>query len=146
MRDRLIKLHNDLSTLSLNKLTYVKLELATNTLTYHQIGRVMSVPYISHLYLPLKFKVGILTPSGLSTMLTSLQNLIAIPDYDKLGVTLSISPMQLEFYRPFNDLKAIGPQRFEIVKLVSLTNKYYVKLVTTFNDEESKILYRSLIK
>lgn len=146
MRDLLIKFHNDLVTLSPTKLTYVSLDLATNTLSYHQVGKVVMIPYMSHTFLPKKFKVGILTQSGLSRLVDTLSTLIQIPDYVKLGVMTSLNTLQLDFYRPYVSLNLRSPQVFESIRYVSVTSRVYVNILTWMADRESKLLLKSIRK
>jgi hypothetical protein len=146
MRDTLLKFHNDLLKLSPDKLTYVTLEPRTNTLSYHQVGRVVMVPYISHMFLPIKFKVGVLTESGLNDLIRNLNQLVTLPDYDKIGIMTGMDKMEIKFYRPFNLPSIYGPQLFISLRLVTITTGWLVRIMNRFTKGESRIIYKSLIK
>lgn len=145
-KEILIRLNNDVLKFNQNEPIIVTYN---NGLEFRQVGITLMLDYLSPYYLVKKgFKFGILTQQGINSLLYNLQQLIVDQRIDSGDINLSLSEMSLVFYKyfGFGNPKLIGPQKFKVLRLVNVTSNWIAKLYCKFYNENTKILYKSIMK
>lgn len=140
----LVKLHNDLIKLSPDQLTVVQYHESSG-LVYRQMGKVIAIPYISHLYFPRPYlKLGLLTPQGYHELIQSLTKLIQDPDLSTNRLSQIIKNYAIDIYKTYDKVKLSGPQLYVRLEFVNITNHLLTKWVLRTHSPETKIMLKAI--
>lgn len=146
MRDELINLYNSLTGFDEHYPIAITYDYHRNELTYKQLAKVVTTSAISHLYLPKKFKLGIMTPGSYHSFMEELANIIKKGYCDNSLSAISINKLRTDFYVTFKGNPNLpGPQRVGRLDYVPIKTRFIAKYILKTYNSESRILWR-LIK
>lgn len=142
--DIIIRLHNDLTKLNPNQPSIVQYSPDTG-LVYRQMGIVLALPYIGHMYFPTPMlKLGVLTPSGYHELMQGLQKLIQEPDLKKHTLSQVIKSYGLDVYKTYDKVALYGPQLLVSLRFVNFTNKLISSWILNWYGPETKTLLKAI--
>jgi hypothetical protein len=123
----------------------------TNTCIYHQNSpRTSSRSYFASsivtLYLPEKFRYGVLTPPSLAELKASLNGMFESGYFDDPSAVTRIGRMACEFYKTNKNLGKFnpGPQLAFSLKFVTFTNPIVVRFVLWKFSMSSRMLLKRI--
>jgi len=142
--ESLVKLHNDLTLFDSTKPIIVRYD-AINKLTYRQMHRVSSVPYIDNMYFPKPFiELGVLLPEEYAKLMDGLETLIQDPGLRNGSLTTVIGDYECKVYKVFDDPNLYGPQLYVHLEFVSIRRKWLTLLKLWRSDISTKTLLKAI--
>lgn len=142
--ESLVKLHNDLTLFDSTKPIIVRYD-AINKLTYRQMHRVLSVPYIDNMYFPKPFiELGVLLPEEYAKLMDGLETLIQDPGLRNGSLTTVIGDYECKVYKVFDDPNLYGPQLYVHLEFVSIRRKWLTLLKLWRSDISTKTLLKAI--
>ena len=139
--------YDDMRRFSASNPIVVSYDKLTHELIYRQLNKLLIVKYLKPYYLPIKnFKLGILTPSGFTQLLSDLQLLLNDPELDKevKNISFSIDKLCLNVYKVYNKVNLPDPQLYIEFKFVNIINPLLVWIIMNSASLETKALYKLL--
>lgn len=142
--ESLVKLHNDLSLFDSSKPILVHYD-PINKLTYRQLNKVLSVPYIDNMYFPKPFiELGVLLPEEYAELMKGLELLIQDPGLRNGSLTTVLGNYECKVYKVFDDPNLYGPQLYVHLEFVSISRKWMTLLKLWRTDNSTKTLLKAI--
>lgn len=143
--DKLHSFYKDLSEFDQNKPVLVTYNPTDHTLSYHQLGKTVICTYMVNYYFnKSKFKIGVLNQVGLNKLRQNIMDLVANQLMIDGELSTCIGNLSIDFYQFFRTKYYVGPQKIKTLKLVNVTNRFWVWFICNHYSPELKTLYKLL--
>lgn len=146
LKEHLVAFHNQMIGFDTSELILVMYDDLSNTFSYYQGNKLVIAPWLNYMYLPCKFRYGLLTPAGYQELMTSIDKLIKSQAIDEPTLMSIIDEGKVSFYyvpRAIGKFSP-GPQKVTDIKFYTWSSRFMRWFILHTFGGNSKLLRKRI--